>query len=415
MAEGKKKRLLVLHLAQKKEAPKVSRPRGRPPKKSTTKSKEKVEENKGKKRPGAEDQQGRASKILRTESKANIGKKVGNSGNQMLAKGAAPEIIEISDSDTGGNPQTNHPVDQDQSSSMFRLLRSWQEPWKAPEVSVPLETDEEATAWHPPLADSPVSSSDLTLGPSLTDNANMVEELHKLRRELQTERDTVHHLRQDIEKRDTNALLEKQKAGTKAKQEVANLTKELEAERQRSREQFQSYKDVLAKQTKLETDYTALEVQLEQEKSARKQEQEIHSEVLQNIIKSNTKEEHMREQVESLQSDKARLVAENEMLKAMAAAPCKIPTLSPVPSSSSSTDEEKREENVRKMYIKVKRQYDILHSVANDLATCTRSMDLSSFGEFGSYMRKLRNSLDMDGTTHTQQTTGVQKTEGDDE
>jgi hypothetical protein len=68
---------------------------------------------------------------------------------------------------------------------------------------------------------------------------------------------------------------------------------------------------------------------------------------------------------------------------------------------------------VRKMYIKVKRQYDILHSVANDLAICTRSMDLSSFGEFGTYMNKLRNSLDMDGRTSARQPQGSWKSEED--
>jgi hypothetical protein len=57
-------------------------------------------------------------------------------------------------------------------------------------------------------------------------------------------------------------------------------------------------------------------------------------------------------------------------------------------------DEERKEDNVRKSYVRVKRQYDILRAAAKDLSECTRSLDLSSFSEFGRYMERLRAPLE---------------------
>ncbi|KAH7095214.1 hypothetical protein FB567DRAFT_511999 [Paraphoma chrysanthemicola] len=94
------------------------------------------------------------------------------------------------------------------------------------------------------------------------------------------------------------------------------------------------------------------------------------------------------------------------------------PTLSPVPSqSSASTDEDKREDNVRIMFVRTKRQYDILFSVANNLAICTRSMDLSSFGDFGRHLKRLRTTLETDIGVHgAKSITPVSRKEaGDDE
>jgi hypothetical protein len=95
-----------------------------------------------------------------------------------------------------------------------------------------------------------------------------------------------------------------------------------------------------------------------------------------------------------LEDENARLVKELDTLKA-ATISRPLLALSPVPSQSSSTDDDKRESNVRKMFVRTKRQYDVLLSVASNLVICTRSMDLSSFGEFGRYMKKLRSTLDL--------------------
>jgi len=71
--------------------------------------------------------------------------------------------------------------------------------------------------------------------------------------------------------------------------------------------------------------------------------------------------------------------------------------LSPAPSqSSASFDGQIKSDNIRKTYIKVKRRYNTLRSAADDLSTTTRNMDLTSFGEFGSCLRRLKLAMDED-------------------
>lgn len=133
---------------------------------------------------------------------------------------------------------------------------------------------------------------------------------------------------------------------------------------------------------------------------------------MEDILKSEVAKPDSR--VEALEAEKACLAKEIEALKAAATPSRNHQTLSPA-SSQSSTDEEKREDNVRKMYIKTKRQYDILHSVANNLVTCTRSVDLSSFGEFGMYMKKLRSALDVDDGAQNRHALVLRKTDDEDD
>lgn len=98
------------------------------------------------------------------------------------------------------------------------------------------------------------------------------------------------------------------------------------------------------------------------------------------------------------QMKNSELVQEIEKLKAEKNLPSwRFAMPSPAPSSSISTDDEKKLDNIRKTYAKVKRRFDNLHSIAINITKCTRSMDLSSFGEFGQYLRKLKAALDEDG------------------
>jgi hypothetical protein len=381
------------HISQRPASPGENRmAAAKIPKKNTPKSRGKIEDDNVKKRPAAKQGKGRAPKITKTESKANIRKKVSNSRNVMATKSPVPDIIDISDSDTDENAQT--------SSSTFDRLRKLQ-PWNQSVPEVQAKVDEEAPTTPGPFNSITDDSTNL-----VQELQTLREELQKVREELQAGRSTMHSLRQEMEKREASALLEKQMA-------EASWLKELEAEKQKCCEQFQSNQDILAKQVNLETEHTALGAQLEQEKNARKQDLETHSAVLlQSSIKSAAELTHTQSQIQTLQTDKTRLLTDNELLKA------KLSTLSPVPSLSlcSITDEDKRENNIRKMYIKTKRQYDTLRSVANDVVVCTRSWDMSCHGDFGAYLRKLRGFLDIDGgtTIHntTQQTTGViQKSE----
>lgn len=75
---------------------------------------------------------------------------------------------------------------------------------------------------------------------------------------------------------------------------------------------------------------------------------------------------------------------------------CSSPALSSQRSSTSRG--ESKEDNIRKVYIKTKRQYDTLHAVAMNLALCTQSMDLSNFGDFGVLLGKMKSLLGEEDT-----------------
>lgn len=71
------------------------------------------------------------------------------------------------------------------------------------------------------------------------------------------------------------------------------------------------------------------------------------------------------------------------------------PTLSTA-KSSLAIDEKRKLDNIRKTYAKVKRHFDILQPIAVDISRCTKSMHLSSFGEFGRYLKQLTTALEQE-------------------
>jgi chromosome segregation ATPase len=247
-------------------------------------------------------------------------------------------------------------------------------------------------------------------------NEDIAHELQKVRRELRFKEDELKNmqdelkmLRQETEKRNADVQMEKQKVETKARHEIAKLTQELEDERRSSRAtaqerdrlraDVQRNESELTKQSQLAASFQDLQRRYDQEKEDRKTEQQNHAEAVGDILKSKAEEvkvhnEAHKIRVTSLETENARLTKEINTLKAATASSSqsRIAT-SPVPSQSSSTDEEWRVDNIRKVYSKIRLQYDILHSAANSLVSCTRTMDLSSFGEFGKCMKKLKNAL----------------------
>jgi hypothetical protein len=66
------------------------------------------------------------------------------------------------------------------------------------------------------------------------------------------------------------------------------------------------------------------------------------------------------------------------------------PTFSPTSYTPPPSTAESKTDNVRKTYISLKKRYDNLHSAAADISSATRGMDVTSFGEFGGYLKNLR-------------------------
>jgi hypothetical protein len=311
-----------------------------------------------------------------------------------LITSASLEVIELSDTEEEAGARE----DCEQRLAMLQCLRSWQSQKKATARSI--------SPIHTKHTDSPGSKSDLT--PKSIDivkaDSFEIEEVQKASWNSQAANQTVKKLQQEMEQREADALLEMHNLQTRTEREVATLIRELEAAKQETRiiadqcsqlrEKLQLSQDALSRRT--ETNYEALQACYTQQEDFYKGDQRSFTDVLNDIPKHSAEQKDTQEQVASLQRGKAQLAAEIEILR-VATRPSRNGTiLSPGPLLSSSANEDKREDNVRKMYIKTKRQYDILRSVANDLATCTRSMDLSSFGEFGKYMRKLRASLNLE-------------------
>jgi regulator of replication initiation timing len=350
---------LVPHPKQEQEALEMGKRLGR----LSTKSKGRTTESRSKKRtaPKYENIEGRASKITKTDPKANIGKKVDNSSSLVCTNTLPYEVIEISDSDTEvitlKEESNDHHQGQEQSSMPLHNRASRQTRDTAL-MSLKLTKFDKKVDRNCGKLDSL---------PTTTQNVNEVEELQNVRQELRIAQNIVRRLQQDLEKNKSGALLDELKAKSNHGQEMNSLARQLEDERQGARVTTQDCNQ-------------------------------------------------LREQIRTLKEENVQLLAEVQSLRAATLPPKILPVrISPVPSTTSSTKEEKREDNVRKMYIQVKRQFDILHSVARDLARCTSSLDLSSFGEFGKHLRKLRSSLEMTGITNDRQALVVRRSDDDDD
>jgi uncharacterized protein YgiM (DUF1202 family) len=398
--------------AKKESTPVVSKRRGRPPKKKNiAKAKGKAVVDRSKKRPAIndEDQAYIPSKKVKIEPRANISRKVG--GNTLAQTKFASSVIDLTGSDNDDEVTLiSHPR---ASASDLDMYEPGTKPSAFGGVMQP---------WSFPEKESPGNDSDLHPITSIYSPDNS-EELRKARQELQdvqqklqTTADTVERLQQEMEKKEADMQLERQLA----RQEVSKLTRDFDTEKLRSRtlskerDQAAHERDQLREQLRagvnearqradLATDLQDLQRRYDQEKEERKKEQQDHADALEDIVQSNAAGSNTRGS--TLQDENSRLQDENSRLAqelsaaveaaAASAASAQARTVSsPVPSSSSAfTDEERREDNVRTVYLITKKNYDILYGVANDLRTCTSQMDLSSFGEFGKCMKKLRKCL----------------------
>jgi hypothetical protein len=405
--------------------PKVSKREGRPPKKTTAKSKGKIEENRNKKRSAAEDKESkeRAPKIPRllVRFKANTSKQV-DTGSSVLAKASTPEIIEILSDPEDELDRTNKEEKKgpERSPSMLSYLMGRRQPQRAPTRYTRPITRSQTPKFGFPKAETLDSILDLTPSPPIAvdEVEDVVAESAKVRLELQAANEKTRRLQQELEKQQADSMLEKQKAETKHRQEVTNLTRDLETERQKSMDVVEQHQNDSLAHEKLKTEHQALQARYDQEKRERKQEQVNHADILEDILKPKSEEKDAQQELETLRKTHTRLSVEIAALKTATAVGSSQSRslLSPAPSStSSSASDDKKDDNVRKMYIKTKRQHDILQAVANDLMSCTRSMDLSSFGEFGRYMKKLKGALEADDGGQVRPVANVMKADGDDE
>jgi hypothetical protein len=392
------------------KAPRVSKRRAGCSTKNATKSKGKSDASSQRKRSAAAlevgDSQKRASKAAKIEAKANIGVKVDASTTSL------PEITELSsDSETGEElekPGTNKKARPKTMLLHLKLHQPHRPPANSPAT-------DRTPLWGIPKADSPNSITDLKpdLKHVVHETDTKAGEIQGLRRDLQAATERVHRLEQELEKEKANTSLERRKLQIKHNQEESRFTQGLEDEKARSRRLDEQVQDSSVNNTKLKSELRALRNQYDQERQDRKEEQRRHAEVLDDIFKPKAGEKNLTDEIKQVKKDNARLSAENINLKANAVSSQNCTILSPVPSSISSADDDRKEDNIRRIYIKTKRQYDVLLAATKNLLTCTRSMDLSCFGEFGSYMAKLRKVLEGEASSRSDRAQIVFKEDDD--
>jgi hypothetical protein len=344
----------------------ASKGRQRPAKRNTTRRKDKRAEDGDKKRSRPQLIPVRATKIQKTE--ANSKKKietrgtVENAGISALIQDSTPEIIVISDDE-----------DEDEGEDTNKIVRAqWRKSLENLETKQPTQRlhgsdDGDRNSIKVDTAESdsdiePVPSQRILQHELIRLKFEHVVELQELRQQLDTAKAENERVRIHLEAKLRDKVLSRAISDEAAAGRFRDLERELEAEQSK-------VLDLTQQRDQLRAD----------------------------VDTSKTRHDELAAKYQTLQCSQ-----QTEVFRATAACsqassvlPC---TLSPAPSSHSSlSNEDQKAENLRRTYLKVKRRFDNLHSVCVNLATCTRSMDLSSFGEFGRYLDQLKAALEEDG------------------
>ncbi|KAI4627363.1 uncharacterized protein J4E87_003926 [Alternaria ethzedia] len=179
--------------------------------------------------------------------------------------------------------------------------------------------------------------------------------------------------------------------------------------------------------------------ELQSEKQLRKDEKAEHERILEDVMNTQS---NLGSANNYLVEENERLQAENESLRASAArkftftssqvpqAPA-YPSIftpessqasqvarlpSPAPSSITTlgelTDQQKAE-NLRRNYLKLNERNSRLKSAAEKLTNTTKGMDLTSFGEFGVYLRQMKTVMDSDAKKGKEKKEVAKKDEDD--
>lgn len=358
----------------------VSKKRAKPAvKKKAAKSNGKTGVSVGGKRTATtiEDRPERPSKVEKTGSTANISRMANSKELDNVPDKAAPrDIIDISSDD-----------DAERSIRTPQMLARTRAAHSKAESAVPMKQDE---GKEPKI----LRQSDKRLAPSISK-----DEAQRLQTEVEAAQNAPRSLQAaELYKNRASTQLEQGKMTMKHEETVAELRKELEAEQKLAQDLMQQHEELrtqLQRHQEESMKYSLLEIEHQELKSRYEEEERSHRDVLQEILKCN---ETSKEEITSLQAENGRLANELQTLKASAPSVALkfVPPPSPALSSSFSfpSEEERKEDNVRKMYSELKRQHGIVAAVNKDLLGCTRNMDLSSFGDFGRCVKRLKVAME---------------------
>jgi hypothetical protein len=264
------------------------------------------------------------------------------------------------------------------------------------------------------------SIASFTPNPELNDK----QEKEQLRKEL----DKIKKLHE--KDKDDSELIRVQSSNA-TKQATERLQQELETERSNLRAVTRDRDQQRIEIDNIRARNDQLATELQEERRLGEAERREHENIMEDVMKA--KESTSDAAKDLLITENGRLRTENETLRAAATGPppmlqpafpsappsiftppssqlsqsSSYPSIftsqavspapsSPTPFAPAVPTQERKEENVRKVYLRVKNQFDNLQLAASNLMKCTRGMELSNFGQFGKYLRQLKTVLEED-------------------
>lgn len=279
----------------------------------------------------------------------------------------------------------------------------------------------------PPKSPPNFCPANLSLRQNQQDNMADSEEKHtnekeQLRQELDAVKNELARQKMLHEKEKSDRELAQTHSNNATGQQLQTLHRDLETERGNLRMVNQDKDRLSIKLDNVNATNSQLTGELQIEKQLRKDEKAEHERILEDVM--NTKPTLGSDNTYLIQENE-RLQAENESLRASAARtftfkasqvpqapaypsifapeasqPSQVAHLpSPAPSSVNTpgelTDQQKAD-NLKRNYLNLNERNSRLKSAAEKLTNCTKGMDLTSFGEFGIYLRQMKAVMDGD-------------------
>ncbi|KAI4655706.1 hypothetical protein J4E93_000421 [Alternaria ventricosa] len=451
--------------------PTVSGKRGQPTKRTPTKNAGKTTTEKSRKRTTpARVTPPRAAKCQKTE--ANSKRKLddrSSMGNNMSTVWSTTankdvELITLSDSEDDGYQHVRHrrmgrkddvtaesdalkiDIDEDAKPSISDSVVN-SEPLHL--GSTPRLSFERFPRWDfdgvsPSKSTPNLCPTNLSLQNYQQDNMADSEEKHadekkQLRQELDAVKAELAREKVLHEKAKSDRELAQTHTNNATSQQLQTLHRELETEQENLRVTHEDRDRLGIKLDNVNARNGQLTEELQSEKQLRKDEKAEHERILEDVMNTETA---LGSANKYLVQENQRLQAENESLRASAArkftfTSSQVPQAppypsiftpessqgsqavylpSPAPSSITTpgelTDQQKAD-NLKRSFLNLNERNSRLKSAAEKLTNTTKGMDLTSFGEFGRYLRQMKTVMDSDAKKGKEKKEEAKKDEDD--
>ncbi|EFQ87100.1 hypothetical protein PTT_17457 [Pyrenophora teres f. teres 0-1] len=316
-------------------------------------------------------------KLTLKMTEANSKKKVDNKADTMAKRGKRilSDVIVISSNDENDDevPMLPH-IDSDIDEDVKPVIADIEPTSRVTESisgRMPLENVSQLETWGlSSVSPERVPSSGLAQDNHQKELARVksehAQEMEQMRQELDAARKEIERIQQLHDTEVNDWELEHVRAINLAESRCAATEHNLENEQKEIVYLTRENESLRIQVDKIEAECGVLVKERADEKAQRTKEKKEHEKVLEDVTKAKAAE--MESATKDLLSKNQQLLAENE-------------------------PESQKDDNIRKVYIRTKRRFDNLQSVAMQLVHCTRNMDLSAWGEFGKCVGKMKEAL----------------------